>query len=146
MSRLIAFPLAFAASILAGCATSSVAPAAAAPTPKERIFYTQKVSTKSPAKAVFVRDTGFTGAGVYKHLSINGEKAASLDVGERADFVLEPGEYVFSVIPTDAFGTHNDYAIDQVLQPGRTYFYRVLTDGNSMMTRIQRVANQSVSE
>ena len=90
------------------------------------------------ATAVFVRDTGFAASGVYQHLTINEERGAAIDVGEKVTLRLPAGEYVFGITPTDPFGTHATYAIDQKLEAGRIYYYRILVDGNSLSTRIQR--------
>ena len=123
--------------VLYGCATSPTPIAQARVTPQERIYQIGS-EAKSAATVIFVRDTGFTGSGVYLHISINGEKAISLDVGEKGSIRLAPGEYVFGVLPTDAFGTHAETAIDQRLEPDRTYYYRLATDGDTLKTAIQR--------
>ena len=72
------------------------------------------------------------------HLSINDEKAASIDTGEKVTIRLPAGEYSFSVVPTDPFGTHAVFSIDQRLEDGKVYTYRILTDGDDLKTRIQR--------
>lgn len=123
---------------LSGCATAPIAIKEATVVPAERIFLSEKVSLLENARAVFLRDVGFTGSGVYHHLFIDGKKAASLDPGEKVEFVLPPGEHIFGVIPTDPFGVHQLNTIDQELKPGRNYFYRIQTDGNSFRTVIQR--------
>lgn len=128
--------------LAAACATSPVPIADASPTPAERIYYAAQEG-KEFATAVFVRDTGFVGAGVYQHLTINDERAASIDVGEKATLRLSPGEYVLAVKPTDMFGASAPFAIDQKLEAGKTYYYRILTDGNTMSTRIQRMIGKS---
>jgi len=131
------------ATLAAACATSPTPISEAPPTPAERIYYTAREG-KEFATAVFVRDTGFTGSGVYQHVTINDEPGASIDVGEKATLQLPAGEYVFAVTPTDPFGSTAPYAIDQKLEPGKTYYYRILTDGNTMSTRIQRMPSKSV--
>lgn len=123
---------------LVGCATTPTPLLQAKITPDDRVYF-HSSNGASMSTAIFVRDTGFVGGGVYHHLSINGEKAASIDVGEKVTFRLPSGEYLFGVIPTDPFGTSAGFGIDQNLIEGRTYTYRILTDGNSLETRIQRV-------
>lgn len=136
MNRLL---LTFAVLVaLSGCATTTIGIKEATAVPAERIFLIDKVSLLDNARAVFVRDVGFTGSGVYHHLFIDGKKAASLDPGERVEFALPAGEHIFGVIPTDPFGIHQLNTIDQELRPGRDYFYRIQTDGNSFRTVIQR--------
>ena len=128
---------------LAACATVPTPMSEALPTPSERIYF--RVTEGRPtATVVFIRDRGFAGSGVYQHLLINEEKAASIDVGEKVTLQLLSGEYVFSVMPTDPFGGHAEFGIDQRLEAGRTYAYRILTDGTSFSTRIQRIIGKSV--
>jgi len=132
-----------AALIVAGCATVPTPVSQAIPTPADRIYYPD--ARNGPvATVIFVRDTGFVGSAVYQNLTINEERGAAIDVGERATLRLSPGEYVFAVTPTDPFGSWAPFSIDQRLEAGKTYFYRILTDGNTMETRIQRVIGQSV--
>lgn len=129
---------------LFGCATTPTPISEARMTPADRIFYKPHKS-EAMVTAVFVRDTGLTGSGIYKHLAINDEQAASIDVGEKVILQLAPGEYVFSVSATDPFGASAPFAIDQKLETGKTYYYRILTDGNTMSTRIQRMIGKSTN-
>lgn len=128
---------------LAGCATTPTPLSQALPTPEDRIYY-RAPEGKPTATVVFIRDGGFVASGVYQHLTINEERAAAIDVGEKATLRLPAGEYVFAVTPTDPFGTWAPYAIDQRLEAGKTYHYRILTDGNNMDTRLHRVLGKSV--
>lgn len=98
----------------------------------------KQIPRNGNAQATFVRDVGFTGSGVSDHLFIDGAKAASLNPGEKVEFVLPPGEHIFGVVPTDPFGTHSLNTIDQELKAGKVYFYRIQTDGNSFRTVLQR--------
>jgi len=124
--------------LLSGCATTPTPVGEAKLVPQERVYFKSAPSIPSAARAIFIRDQGFLGGGVYQHLFINGERAASIDVGETLELLLNPGEYIFGVQPTDPFGTHALYSIDQQLQGGRLYYYRILIDGNSFQSRIQR--------
>lgn len=132
-----AYPL--VAALLIGCATSQIPVEEAKPVPADRIYFNPKPSAGT-ASVTFVRDTGFVGSAVYQHISIDGERAASLDVGEKVSFRLAAGEHLFGVLKTDPFGTSAEYVIDQRLEPDRVYFYRVLIDGDSMATRLQRMS------
>ncbi len=124
---------------LSGCAaTTAVQPKDARFAPKDRIFRLENLSPASNATATFVRDVGFVAGGVYQHLFIDGVKSASLDPGERVEFVISPGEHIFGVVPTDPFGSTSINSIDQDLKLGRQYFYRIQTDGNTLQTVIQR--------
>lgn len=127
--------------LLAACATSPTPIINAKQVPPERILYRAEASGKDAAKAVFIRDTGLLGAGLSQRLFINDEVAALLDVGEKVEFKLEPGEYIFGVRKEmDVFNQYNDNSIDQTLAPGRTYYYRILSDGNTFDTRILRIS------
>lgn len=115
---------------IAGCATSPIPTEDAQPVPSERVFRNNQLPSEGAAWTVFVRDVGLNQAGAYLHLFINGKKAASLNPGEKVEFVLPPGEYIFGVKPTDPFGGYTLNTIDQELKPGKRYFYRIATDGN----------------
>ena len=128
---------------ISGCATSPTATKDAQAAPLDRIFRTGQLPYEGNARTTFVRDVGFTGSGVYQHLFIDGSKAASLNPGEKVEFVLPPGEHIFGVIPTDPFGTHALNTIDQDLKPGKHYFYRIQTDGNSFRSVVQRFVPES---
>lgn len=130
-------PIALAISIT-GCATSPVSINEAKSVPKERIFRAEALPLANNARAVFVRDTGFSGGGVYQHLYIDGKKSASLNPGEKVEFVLTPGEHIFGSIPTDAFATHSLNTIDQDLKADKIYFYRIQMEGSSFRTTLQR--------
>lgn len=131
--------------LLSACATTPIPISKAIETPAERRFYTTP-SGGPFATATFIRDTGLFASGVYQHLSINDEKAADLDVGEKVSFRLRAGEYVFSVVPTDPFGANAPYAIDQKLEAGKSYYYRILVDGQTYGTRLQRIINNSTEQ
>jgi hypothetical protein len=128
-----------AVSLLAGCA-STPQPIGEAPTvPESRVFYGDTAAEGAPfATVVFVRDVGFAGAGVYNHLFINGKKAASLDPGEKVAFRLPPGEYLFGAVPTTVLGLMSVNNIEQTLQAGRTYRYRMKVEGHTMRATIER--------
>lgn len=124
--------------VAAGCATTQIAEADAKPVPVDRVYF--KGATPEPpavAQVIFVRDTGFRGGGVYKHVSINGVRSASLNPGEKWTVTLPAGEYIFGVVATNIFN-RPDFSIDQQLQAGRTYTYRILGD-TDYSTRIHRV-------
>ena len=107
--------------------------------PSERVYFKSTPLDSPLVWAVFIRDEGFLGAGTYTHLFINGEHAAALDVGERLELQLAPGEYIFGVKPTDPLGLHSILSIDQQLQAGKRYYYRIVVVGPTAgATRIQR--------
>ncbi|MDP2026451.1 hypothetical protein [Sulfuriferula sp.] len=123
---------------LSGCASSAIPLADSKPVPSARLFQTENRLPDGNSRVVFIRDTGLIGSGVYNHVYIDGQLAASLNPGERAEFVLVPGTHIIGVIPTNPFGTFALNTIDQDLKPDQSYFYRILTDGNSMRTVVQR--------
>lgn len=134
-TTLIAMTLA----LVAGCATTPQPIDRAAAVPAERVFLRSAMPpANGSAKAVFVRDTGFVGSGVSQHLYINGVKAASIDPGEKVEFALVAGEYIFGAVPTDPFDLVTPNSIDQTLQAGRSYFYRIKIEGDSMRTSVER--------
>lgn len=128
---------------ISGCATSPIPAKEALAVPKDRIYRTELLSPEGNARTLFIRDRGFSGSGVYHHLFIDGKKAASLNPGEKVEFILPPGEHIFGVQPTDLSGTHSLNTIDQGLKPDKVYFYRIQTDGNSFRTVVQRFIPES---
>lgn len=116
---------------LTGCATSTVAPHQAKLVPADRVYHQPALSADATARAVFVRDAGVFGSGVYLHLIVDGKKAASLDPGEKVELLLAPGEHIFGIVPTDLFGMSAVRSIDQHLRAGERYYYRILTDMNA---------------
>jgi len=131
------FILVFLIILLSACASTPVHHEKAVLVPKDRIYYQSTNENQNKTKGIFVRDRGIQGNMVYAHLFINGVRAASLDVGERVDFVLVPGEYIFTVKPTDPLGMTISDSIGQTLYAGKNNYYRIFFDGNSW--RIQRV-------
>ncbi|MDH4100384.1 MAG: hypothetical protein OEV28_07390 [Nitrospirota bacterium] len=125
---------------VSGCATATtpIPVKDAQYVPSDRVFRTEQGSQEDNAKALFVRDVGFTGGGVYLHLFIDGIKAASLNPGEKVEFVLPAGEHIFGVVPTDPFKTHLMNTIDQELKAEKQYFYRLRIDGNTLKPVVQR--------
>lgn len=123
--------------VLTACATTPISPTKAKQVSADRIFLTEKVSVEGSVRVIFVRDTGMNSSGVYQHVYIDGKKAASLNPGEKVEFVLAPGEHIFGSIPTDVLGVSTLNTIDQDLKAGRTYYYRIQTD-NHFRTEVQR--------
>ena len=106
--------------------------------PDKQIYLTFESSAPENAKLVVVRDKGMMASLNFLHFFINDQRVASLETGERLELNVRPGEYVLGVKPTDPFGVHAGFSIDQSLLAGRTYRYRLLMDGNAG-ARIQRV-------
>lgn len=121
-----------------GCATSPVAINNARSVPMERVFRADALPLANSARAVFVRDAGFSGGGAYQHLYIDGKKAASLNPGEKVEFMLTPGKHIFGATPTDPSETRTLNAIDQDLKADKSYFYHIQMDGDSTRTTLQR--------
>ncbi len=96
---------------LAGCVTSAVRPSMAKLTPPERVFAYQ-TNIPNESKLTVVRDSGFLG-GCYYGFYINGERAASIDVGEKVEFHLISGEL------TLGFKGEGSICIANVLQTER---------------------------
>jgi hypothetical protein len=106
-------------------------------TPEKRIYYKSKNPNRDGAIAVFIRDRSMHGKWVHANLFINEKHAADIDVGERVDFILDPNEYIFSVKLTDSLGLTISDSLNQTLQSGKEYYYRIFMDAYSW--RIQRV-------
>jgi hypothetical protein len=122
---------------LGGCASTQISINDATEAPSERIIFNQRLPLEGNAVAFFVRDSGFIGSAVYLHLYIDGKEAAILNPGEKVDFVLPPGAHIFGVVPTNPLNIAPFNSIDQNLNPGGQYFYRIQTNINSG-TALQR--------
>src|SRR5437660_10259688 len=92
--------------LLSGCATTPTPVGEAKLVPQERVYFKSAPSIPSAARAIFIRDQGFLGGGRYQHLFINGDLSASIDVGERLEWLRNPGDDSFGAHPTNPSGTH----------------------------------------
>ncbi|WP_442783432.1 hypothetical protein [Collimonas fungivorans] len=120
-----------------GCATSPPPINNARSVPMERVFRADALPLANSARAVFVRDAGLSG-GAYQHLYIDGKKAASLNPGEKVEFMLTPGKHVFGAAPTDSSDTRSLAVTEQDLKADKSYFYRIQMDGDSSRATLQR--------
>lgn len=127
-----------AALAIAGCATTPTPEQDQQSVPDKQVYVKFEQSDPRNATVVVVRDQGALAALNFLHFFINDQRVASFETGERLVLHLKPGDYVLGVKPTDPFGVHAGFSIDQTLLAGRTYRYRLLLDGNAG-TRIQRV-------
>ncbi len=123
---------------LAGCATTPTPEQDQKPVPNKQIYVTFEQSSPDNAKVIVIRDQGAFAALNFLHFFVNDQRVASFETGERLTLYLKPGEYLLGVKPTDPFGVHAGFSIDQSLLAGRTYRYRLLLDGNAG-ARIQRM-------
>ncbi|MEC5397080.1 hypothetical protein [Uliginosibacterium sp. H1] len=124
---------------LCGCATTPPSPSEILPAPDAQIFFKGAVRSSTTARIIVIRDGGVFGSANYMHFYVNEQKAASLDPRQKIELDLQAGEYALGVKPTDPFGVHSLYSIDQMLQAGRTYHYRIIYDAQTG-ARIQRVS------
>jgi len=129
-------PIALALSIT-GCATSPVSINDVKSVAMERVFRPDALPLANNARAVFVRDGGLSGGG-YQYLYIDGKKAASLNPGEKVEFMLPPGQHVFGATPTDSFATYSLNTTAQDLKADKSYFYRLQTEASPSRTTLQR--------
>ena len=127
-----------------GCTSTPVTLSAAQAVPADRIYYKTASSSVNPAKIIVVKDQGTWASLGYHQLFINGKVAASLRAGEQAEFLLDPADYVIGVLPVAFASTQGEFlggyattSIDQSVFAGKTYYYRVLVDGDNA-SRIQR--------
>lgn len=116
--------------------------------PSDRVYFKGGSTADASATVVFVKDDGIWASIGYHQLFLDGKLAASLKSGERLQLQLSPGEYVFGILPVAFTSTKEEFlggysvtSIDQSLQAGRTYYYRILVDGDNT-SRIQRYVPQ----
>ena len=128
--------------LITACATSPTPVTEAVPTPQERVYF-QDVVEVPTATAVFVSDSVVLPMLADLHLLINGVKAASIAAGEKVALRLPAGEYVFGVYNTKIYGADVQDTIDQKLDAGQTYLYRVFVS-DFIGPRIERVFEISV--
>jgi hypothetical protein len=129
---------------IAGCSSTPTPLLAARSVPADRIYYNSAPVSNNPAKIVVVKDEGTWASFGYHQLFLNGKVAASLRTGERIEFAVDPADYIIGVLPVASTSTQGQslggYAItsiDQSVAAGKTYYYRVLVDGDNT-SRIQR--------
>ncbi|HRP25452.1 MAG TPA: hypothetical protein PK205_16495 [Promineifilum sp.] len=130
--------------LVSGCATEAISPLQARDVPKERHHSTPTVTSKNPARAVVVRDTGLYGSGLNVHFSINGERTATFSTGERLAVTLDPGIYIFGVLQSVTLGSVQEKNIETRLEPGATYYYRIMIEDQTG-TSIQRYFPSAIS-
>ena len=123
--------------IVSACATVPTPNSEQRLVPSGQVFLKSLPPSQDTAQIVVIRDQGFFGSANFLHFYIDGQKVASLDPRERLELYLAAGEHIFGVKPTDPLGVHAGFNIDQTLQSGRTYYYRLLIDSNAG-ARIQR--------
>lgn len=133
--------------LLAGCATKPQSPAQTVLIPSERVYSSLNLeASENSARVVIVRDqtVSMWGAIGYHQIFLNDRLMASIAAGERLELILKAGEHVFGVIPTLSASTKSEFTGGwamsnnvQLLESGRTYYFRVLIDGNAS-SRIQR--------
>jgi hypothetical protein len=128
---------------LGACATTQTPLFEAQPTPADRVFYKAPAKSSELATAVFIRDSGLFGAALDNHLMINEVHAATLKVGEKVVLALTTGEYVFAVATVNLFSPQPVRTIDQRLEAGRTYTYRISAATGGPI--VQRVIGQAAN-
>lgn len=132
-----------AVSQLFGCGTSQPIPASEARMVSPERLYLASSNDPSAAVAVFIRDIN---GGIYDRLlTVNGNRAALFEAGEKAVIRLSPGDYVFGVKPTNPFVEISEYTLDQKLEAGKTYTYRIIFDMGNGSTRLQRSVDKSIN-
>lgn len=133
-----------AATLAVGCSSTPTKLSAAQPVPSERVYRTAHPTSQNPARIVVVKDQGTWASFGYHQLFLNGKVVASIRTGERVEFSLDPADYILGVLPVaststteQSLGGYAVMSIDQSILAGKTYYYRVLVDGDNA-SRIQR--------
>ncbi|NMZ77515.1 hypothetical protein HBO32_30935 [Pseudomonas nitroreducens] len=108
---------------LNGCSTSAISPGKASQVPAGSVYGFQTQSSKSDARIIFTRDSGFSGSACDFIFAIDGVKAASVGISETATFYHSPGQVILSVAPTGiCSGDVQELAVE--LKPGYAYQFR----------------------
>jgi hypothetical protein len=138
------FAIAGAGALILGCSSTPTTLSASQPVPADRVYYKTAPSSANPAKVIVVKDEGTWASLGYHQLFLNGKLVASLRTGERAEFSLDPADYVIGILPVASTSTQKEFlggyavtSIDQSVVAGKTYYYRLLVDGDNA-SRIQR--------
>ncbi len=126
-----------AAALLSACSTNAIRPQDAKATPPERVYSPlTRASLKEP-NVTIVRDSGFYGSGLNIHLSLNGQKLATMDAGEKLELRLQPDTYVFGVLPSITLGSVLERSIETKIESEKKYFFRIMIE-DMVGTSIQR--------
>ena len=124
--------------LLSGCMTTTTplraSEAKAAPT--TRLLAYQTKSPSASGTLVVTRDTGFMGGGCFYAVWINGILSARLDVGERSEFYVQPGDILFRTGRDPAgiglcnLGQDNWTQRESQIRENETKYFRLLLDAN----------------
>ena len=133
-----------AAVLAAGCSSTPSKLSTAQLVPPERVYYSAHPTSQNSARIIVIKDEGTWASFGYHQLFLNGKLVASLRTGERVEFSVDPADYILGVLPVaststtgQSIGGYAVTSIDQLLLAGKTYYYRVLVDGDNA-SRIQR--------
>jgi len=77
---------------LGGCATSPMQVSEARPVPASEMYAIKIEDAEDAGRLTIFRDDGFVGAGCDAVFYIDGQRAAKIAPGQKASFVLPPGE------------------------------------------------------
>ena len=129
--RILLVVLATLIFVITGCATTPVSPSTAKPVASDRLFAFQERTQTTNATVVVTRDKGFLGSGCYLSFFLSGTHAARFDVGETAQFHVEPGEILLRSGPDlmgqGLCGFGQDYWMQRetTLRAGETKHFRL---------------------
>ena len=113
--------------LLTGCATHQIAVSKAPVVPADRVSWISPNGDSQHAFILFVRDTGFAGAGGTIYLSIDGKDAARMRAGEKLVLAVPLGQHSFTVRnreSPDSWGSRPRTAETEILA-GREYSFRI---------------------
>lgn len=133
--------------LLTGCAspTTPPSPSELRPAAADRIYPLRSTSSHvtSLGRLVVVRDVGFGGSGCFYAVSVDGQLAARLDVGERVELAVPVGERVLRA-HRDPMGrglcglqSNNWSQLETVVIEGKVKTFRLTlhTDGVPLLQR-----------
>lgn len=118
--------------LLAGCATSQVAPENAKLAPKDRVTAYQTKFADS-AMVTITRDSGFVGGGCLATVFIDGAPVARLNAGEKAVFYIQPGQHILgSELNGKGLCAYGESRQEReiLINSDESRFYRIFTDAN----------------
>lgn len=78
------------------------------------------------------------GGGYHQHIYLDGKRIASVRPGERLELNIPSGHHQFSIKRTDPFGQNKLFTINEKLEGGKHYLYRIVADSNNKESRLER--------
>ena len=134
----------FAAIALCGCSTTPTPTSEMKPVSGTQIIASDcfRRADSSQIEVLIKRDVGFTGGGSGIIFYIDGKAVAKLGAGQGARIYLQPGKYLFGVLPTLNLGFNSLMETEADVNKSVSQIYRIYIGfGGNNSVRIARTSD-----